>query len=92
MREGQKKKERKKKKNKNKEPSITNFLHSHWFQEEKGKKKKKKSWVRSQFSKSMTYVEFEQRGGHSCLKKHPNPGQEATGLRAHSHRQPVLLW
>ena len=39
MREGQKKKERKKK-NKNKEPSITNFLHSHWFQEEKGKKKK----------------------------------------------------
>ena len=43
MREGQKKKERKKKKNKNKEPSITNFLHSHWFQEEKGKKKKKKN-------------------------------------------------
>lgn len=35
------------------------------------KERKKKSWVKSQFSKSMTYVEFEQQGVYSCLKKHP---------------------
>lgn len=75
MREGKKKK---------KKPSITNFLHSDWFQKEK--EKKKKSWVKSQFPKSMTYVEFEQQGVYSCLKKHPNTGQEATGVHSPRHR------
>lgn len=87
MREGKKKKKRKKN-----EPSITNFLHSDWFQKEKEKRKKKKSWVKSQFSNSITYVEFEQQGVYSCLKKHPNTGQEATGLHSPRHPQPALLW
>lgn len=52
----------------------------------KKKKKKKKSWVKSQFPKSMTYVEFEQQGVYSCLKKHPNTGQEATGVHSPRHR------
>lgn len=51
------------------------------------KRKKKKSWVKSQFPKSMTYVEFEQQGVYSCLKKHPNTGQEATGVHSPRHRR-----
>lgn len=40
--------EKAKKKKKKNEPSITNFLHSDWFQKER---EKKKSWVKSQFFK-----------------------------------------
>jgi len=86
------KKERKKKKRIEIKSQALPTSSIHTGFRKKKEKKKKKSWVRSQFSKSMTYVEFEQRGGHSCLKKHPNPGQEATGLHAHRHWQPVLLW
>lgn len=67
MREGQKRKKEKKRIKIKSQELPTSSIHT-GFRKKKGKKKKP---VRSQFSKSMTYVEFEQRGGHSCLKKHP---------------------
>ena len=85
MREGKKKK-------KEKEKNRAKYYQLPPFRLVSERKRKKKSWVKSQFSKSMTYVEFEQQGVYSCLKKHPNTGQEATGLHSPRHRQPALLW
>lgn len=78
--------ERRKKK---KKPSITNFLHSDWFQKEREKKKI--------LGKEPVFKEHDLcrvRTARSVLlsEETPNTGQEATGLLSPRHRQPALLW